>query len=251
MFVEVRVSGDLLRTEPAIYSANAVTEEALFAVRRKYPRCFGQGCINQFFYTTQLPGSPVTMNNPIPPTENLYNDTILTDEVLPTSNSITNTQNRYALFDPSNINKPSPYTELKVTFKNTGSGGTIHIYVCQYDSALNNSGSPNSTISYNPIDCNSITSPDMLYTNVGPAGQNQGLLEGQTTITMNFSAPSKQQELIIYTSGGDTSKSRFVQIEAFASGVAKGIPYFGEIVVDIYSQYGAITRALRVKIPAN
>lgn len=241
LLVEVRVSGDLLRTEPAIYGASAVTEEALFTVRRHYPRCQAQWCANQFYYTTQL--GQVGMNNP-KPTENLFNDAIIQDKVLATSNSITNTQNRYAFFDPSDINQPGNFAELKVTYKDAGQGGQIHVYVCEFKA-------PKDFLSTDPpIDCNNPQSTDMLYKNTSPLNQ------GQSTPIIALD-PNKQQELIIYSSG--PTADRFVQIEAFGPDGTdadtnpdpKGIPYFGETVVDINAQHGGVTRAFRVKIPEN
>ena len=89
----------------------------------------------------------------------------------------------------------------------------------------------------------------MIYKDAGPVTENQGLLQGQTTFTMNFSSANKQQELIIFRTGGDTSKDMFVQIEAYDQSAPKGIPYYGETVVDINAGYGGVTRAIRVRIP--
>jgi len=247
LLAEVRVSGDLLRTEPAIYGANAVTEEALFAVRRGYPRCFIQPCTNQFYYSTQL--GEVKMNNP-QPTENLFNDPILQDQVLATSDSITNTKNRYALYDPSDINLPGNFVQLKVTYKDTGQGGQIHVYVCEFKA-------PKDFLSTDPpIDCNTPHDVNgyMIYNDMGPFTQDQGLFQGETTATMTLD-PTKQQELIIYSSGA--AADRYVQIEAFgpdgpdadSNPDPKGLPFFGETVVDINAEHGGVTRSLRVTIP--
>lgn len=239
LLVEVKVSGDLLRTEPAIYAASAVTEEALFAVRRHYPRCFAQTCSNQFYYTTRL--GTVNLNNP-KPTENLFQDPILQDKVLATSNSIQNTKNRYALFDPTNINLPGGYVELKVTYKDTGKMGKIHVYVCQFKAPRD------FAVTDPPVDCDNPSSQDMIYRNLSPLNQ------GESTPIIILD-PNKQQELIIYSSG--PTADRFVQIEAFGPDGPdadsrpdpKGLPYMGETVVDINARHGDVTRAFRVKIP--
>ena len=240
LLVEVRVSGDLLKTEPAIYAANAVTEEALFAVSRGYSRCTNSNCSGQFTYTKNL--GAVSMLNP-PPTESLFNDPILQDTVLPSSNSITNTKNRYALFDPTDINAPSGYTGLRVTYKDSGAGGKIHVYVCEFNAPEN--FSPDDP----PLDCN--TPHDsfgyMKYNDQGPTGQDQGLTQGEATALMSLDS-DKQQELIIF--GSDSSDTQHIQIEGFGTGsVPKGIPYYGETAVDINAQQGGVTRAIRVRIP--
>ncbi len=233
LLVEVRVSGELVRTEPAIYAANGITEEALFTVRRGYPRCVSN-CGTNFSYSKSL-GSTAMQSQ-----ENLFNDPILNDTLPSTAVSVTSAK-RYALYDPSDINRPSGFGQIKVKYK-AGFSGQIHVYVCQFTAPQNFQSTDS------PPDCNNISSSDMLYKNQGPTSQNQGLSSDQMTATMTLD-PNKQQELIIFA---DTSPSvnRAIQIQAFdGSGSPKGLPYFGETVVDINAQSGNVTRSVRVKIP--
>lgn len=102
-----------------------------------------------------------------------------------------------------------------------------------------------------PIDCNTPTSSDMIYRDSAPLNQGQAI----PLITLD---PNKQQELIIYSSDSPTG-DQFVQIEAFGpdgpdadtNPDPKGMPFYGETVVDINARNGGVTRALRVKIPHN
>lgn len=233
LLVEVRVSGESVKTEPAIYAANGVTEEALFAVRRGYPRCFSN-CGSSFSYSNNL-GSVAAQSQ-----ENLYNDAILNDTLPSTATSLTSAK-RYSFYDPTNINLPSGYSQLKVKYK-AGFSGQIHVYVCQFTAPQNFQSSDS------PPDCNTVSSSDMIYKNQGPTAPNQGLNSDQMTATMTLD-PNKQQELIIYADPSP-SINRAIQIQAYdASGNPKGLPYFGETVVDINAKSGNITRSVRVKIP--
>ncbi len=242
LFIEVRVSGDLVRSEPALYASTAVTEEALFGIRRRIPRCTSGCHAGQLAYSTKI--GNVDLANPAP-AELVYNDPIIQDKVLSVSNSITNTQNRYFLYDPANINTGSGYSKIRVTYKNTGVDGQIHVYVCEFPS-------PSSVhwASGAILDCNTI-SPNtyMVIKNQGPISQNQGLNQGQTTADIII-VPDKQQELIIFSSG--PTADRYVQIETFGSdSQPKGMPFYGETAVDINAQNSGVSRSLRVIIPEN
>src|SRR3989338_7787337 len=47
LLTEVKSSGDLIRTEPAFYAAEGITEEALYKIKRQVPP-------GSFAYTTKL-----------------------------------------------------------------------------------------------------------------------------------------------------------------------------------------------------
>lgn len=268
LFVEVRISGDLMRTEPALYAANGITEEALFTVRRGFSRCFNEPCTGQFSYTKQL--GRVNLSNPAP-NENPFNDAILTEKILSTSNTASNSVYRYALYDPTDVNKKSNYSQIKITYKDTDAGGGIHVFVCEFKVAdpalpLGERFDPSDP---DPIDCSNINSNDMIYRatddNTSPFSPNRTfLMEGQDTdlIILN---PNRQQEILVYAevSGLTPNADRYIQIEAFGpddsvlpadadvSPDPRGVPYFGETVVDIFANEGGVIRALRVKIPEN
>ncbi len=228
LLTEVKVSGDLSRTEPAIYAANAVTEEAMFTVKRGYPRCSGS-CAGQFKYSSGL--GNVDMASP---TENLFHDAILAEKVSVTSNSIANTKNRYLLYNPLDINLPSGYEGVQIQ-NNSGNGRKIYFYICEYKAPKD------FAITDGPIDCDNSGSTDMRYANV------QVLDGAQSPIfTTNV---NKQQELIIFGDAAVT-KDGWAIIKAFgAGGAPKGIPNFGETVVEINAKNGNVTRAVRVRIP--
>jgi hypothetical protein len=227
LLVEVKVSGDLGRTEPAIYAANAITEEAMFTIKRGYPRCSGS-CSNQFAYST-IVGS-VNLTNPAP-TETTYNDPILIEKVLVTSNSLANTKNRYLLYNPADINLPGGYASIQVQ-NNSGNGRKLNVNICEYKAPIDF----NPTDS--PIDC---SGSDLRYKNIE-------VQDGAVSQNFNINK-NKQQELIIY---GDSTinKDGWVIIKTFdENGAPKGIPNFGETVVEINARNRNVTRAVRVRIP--
>jgi hypothetical protein len=224
--IELRSSGDLARTEPAWYAAGARSEEHLFQIRRKVGE-------DSFPFTTAINNLTLTGSS------SALTDPIQQDRVLSGSASFSTARNRYRIYNPDTssghnpFTDPSGYGKVEVTYLNTGAGGQIHIYLCQY----------NPTTSY---DCsNPSNGTYMIYQDTTPL--NEGgtiLLDG----AYGFD-PNKQQELIIYGSG---TSDRYVQIKSWDSvGTPKGLPYFGITAVDIDAQGAAVTRSIRVRIPNN
>ncbi len=228
LLVEVRVSGDLGRTEPAIYAANAITEEAMFTVKRGYPRCSG-ACVGQFKYSTTL--GNVSMGDT---TENLFHDPIITEKIPINSTSLTNSINHYLLYNPLDINLPGGFEGIQVQ-NNSGNGRKIYFYICEYKAPKD------FTPTDNPVDCSSSGSLDMRYPNIQ-------VLDGAESLVYSIN-PNKQQELIIF---GDSTiiDDGWAIIKAFGvGGVPKGMPNYGETVVEINARNRNVTRAVRVKIP--
>ena len=237
---EARNSGDLIRTEPAIYGANGVTEEAIFNVKRT---------------TGSTAYSSAVGNVQITSTSTPLNNAVQVVKVPTNSDSFTTSKNIYALY---NINSPyasSTYSRIQVTFLDTNTPGTqIHIYLCQWDPTnppLNSNGSyanvcsqasPPNTLSYNYI-----TYPDT--SPLSPATNNTWDTNLNCGGCMN---PNYQQELIIYQShlSQYPANNAYVQITTYdRAGVPKGIPYFGQTAVSISAGNGNVTRNIKAVIP--
>lgn len=225
LFIEVRNSGDLLRTEPAIYAATGVTEESLFLTKRR-----AAGTYTSQIGAVRLESATTTLTEPI-----------FLDKVLSISTDLQNTRSRYPLYDPAQpfggldpvTGLPvgaSNYGRIQVTHVDTGTGGTVYVYLCQFDPRASQ------------VDCANAASPDMLYRNIS-------LLEGQSTPQLDLD-PSKQQELILFGSG---PSDKYVQITAFGPSpyLPKGIPYFGQTAVEVTASSTNLTRKLRVRVPNN
>lgn len=114
MFVEIRTSGDVFRTEPTLYASEAITEEALFKVKRNAP----------ITYTTCLPvATPCTgvvLNNP-PPLVQLYNSSPFVEVISPS------TTKQYQIVDPNNVFGGSGYGKLIITLQSTGLSATATV----------------------------------------------------------------------------------------------------------------------------
>ncbi len=242
LFVEIRTSGDLLKTESAINGADAVGEEVLFQVKRNVPN---------FSYSTQVGSASLDT-----PAATTIQDPILQDQVLKTSNDFSNTTNIYLL--PGDSNRPdngSGYGKIRVTYLDTGNNDNLVAYVCEFI--------PDHI--YNSLPCSDKSSSagywlarDISITPFTDQSNREWLLD-----------PSKQQELILYNDCGNycsMGKTIYVQIEAFGLPTPhpcaptdyddgtncyapKGIPYFGEQAVDITAKASGMTRKIRVLAP--
>lgn len=236
-FIEIRSSGDLVRTEPAYYAADAVSEEALYKVKRNVPD-------SQFNYTSNL--NNVSLGSPVP-TESQNSLPIFQLIVPKGSNSFSVTRNRYPIFDPA---CPSPdttatnhcstggsgYGKIKLTYTDTGNDDALKIYLCQFD--------PTGNTSYSSLVCSEPTTGAGYWTLADGS-----LLKSNTqTLTLN---PNLQQELIVYNGGG--SSDIYVQLESFGSdGVTpRGLPLVGQKAVDINAASAGVVRKIRTLVPTS
>jgi hypothetical protein len=227
LFAEVRSLGDLTRTEPVIYAAQAVTEESFFQERRSVPATGIQ--LTQKLGNIDLTTATTSLTDPI-----------YLDRVSAVSTSIANTKSRYPLYDP---NQPyggldqvtglpvgqSDYGRVQVTHVDTGTGVTLHVYVCQFD------------LRATDVDCNTPSSPNMIYRDVI-------ITEGNATPLMSLD-PTLQQEVIVY---GDGTNDSYIQVTAFGGPpyAPKGIPFYGQTTVNVSASTTDINRRLRIRVPS-
>ncbi len=216
-FLEIRSSSDLQKTEPAFYSAETGTEESLYATRRQIS--------NTTFETNSVNGISITS------TTQKINNPIFQDKVLQTSNSYTNTANKYELYNINNFYSPSSggdYSKINITFLNTGTTGYLNVYDCNY----------NPQGEYN---CDSSTSSNVTaYPPLQP---------GQTD-TISLPATATNNRLIIYAYY--TSATAYINVETYGTGsnqTPKGMPLTGSVNVDIAAAGSSLTREIQVNIP--
>jgi len=233
LLVEVRTSGDLLRTEPAFYAAQAITEEVIFKVKRKIPS-------NQITYTSQI--GVVNLNNPAP-VETSTTTPAFQIKVAPGTTFIT-TSNRYALYNPS-VQDPtagSNYGKIRLTYLTTGNSDALTVYICQFDPS-----DPPDTYTNPPACSNTIA--DAYW----PGSDYRGFpLKPSNSPREWLLDPAKQQEIILFNSG--STGNIHVQIEGFGpspSYTPKGIPYADETAVDINANNSGVNRKIRVIVPKN
>jgi hypothetical protein len=120
MFIELRSSGDVFRTEPTLYASEAITEEAIFKIKRSAP-------VN---YATCIPAAtPCTgsvLDNP-PPTVQLYGGSPLVEVISPSSTK------QHQIVNPNDVFGGAGYGKLIVTFLNAGPGLSVNVSVDQID----------------------------------------------------------------------------------------------------------------------
>ncbi len=120
MFIEIRSSWDVFRTEPTLYASGAITEEAIFKVKRSAP----------VGYATCIPaGTPCTgivLDNPAPAVQ-VYATSPLVEVVSP---SVTK---QHQIVNPNDLFGGAGYGKLIVTFLNAGAGLSLNVSVDQID----------------------------------------------------------------------------------------------------------------------
>ncbi len=260
LFVEVRSSGELLRTEASYYGAQAIGEQALYKVKRKVnanPNN-GEQCDNALSncYSRTVGGIDT---NSIAPSENSIADPIQQDTIPPQSGLITSgtefspLAKHYVFYDPDHPTSGSGYTKLTLTYLSP-EASYLQVYLCEYD--------PQVTVStagqghYATIPCSDPKSSDgywrggfggvaggfSFYPSVAAPGCN-----GDGTCSWTLDS-GKKQEIIIFNPSGSTPV--YIQLQTFGSdNQPKGIPYFQQTAVDVNGQNSTVGRKLRIKIP--
>ena len=224
LFVEIRNSGDLVRTEPAIYGANAISEEALFKVKRQVP---------SFVYSSLI-GNVKSVSS-----ESALTEAVQQIKVAASSNTFANTVNSYPIYTvPSEPN--SDYGKIDITYPAQSASNNLDVYVCEFD--LN----PNS-----PYPTSACTNPSGSQGYWGPTvaaggGVPYSLVAG---VTKTFTLDSnKQQQLILVNSGG--YNDLYVQVTTYDKfGNPRGLPYFGQTSVSVTSSLGGVSRKIQIITP--
>ncbi len=227
LFIEVRTSGDLLRTEASYYGGQGVTEEALFKVKRQAP----------LSYTSNF--GAVSLGGPAP-VETQLTEPIFQDKVDPLMTA-QNTPNRYPLFNPNDLTGGSGYSYITITKLPSGNSNPLVVYVCQYDPHDN-------ADTYNPPGepCTSYDSDSTGYWNLTNA-RNYSISD--TEKSHSWFLNSSMQQQIIIANPASSGKVNFT-IQAFAiDGTSIGIPYSGKTAVKIIGGLGGISRKITVVIP--
>jgi hypothetical protein len=251
LLIEIRTSGDLVKSEPAVFGAEAVIEEALFKVKRGLPTCptGAPDCISST-YNAGILSNGVILNNPAPTTSRISD--LKFRDIVPRNSTFANTLNSYALFD---INCPVPdpsspdpvckvggsrYGKVKLTYLDSGNNSPLRVYICQFDPSAN-------PLDYLPPSqaCSDATGNYWLLTAkdfpITPT-----TAENLRTWQLD---PNWQQEILVFNP--DPAKDIYVQIEAYGPGATyapQGIP-LRDTQVDITAGNAGVVRRVRVSIP--
>ena len=257
LLVEVRTSGDVIRTEDAWYGVSAISEEAIFNIKRNLP----SGALT---YDSQLGNVALTTNYPS------RNDNIIQISVPPNS-TFSDTANHYPIFDP-NCPAPNPnpdptnpdvfcrtnttggsgYGKVRLTYLNTGNIYPLSVYLCQFDPTKGVDASGANSQYYNSYACSNVNAPTTGQPNYwltpSPNGYPLAANNSKDFGSAEGFDPTQQQELIFVN---NSDQYIYVQVESFAADqvTRQGLPFFAQKVVDISGANAGIDRKLRIQVP--
>jgi hypothetical protein len=217
VMVEIRSSGDVLRTEPALYAALGVTEEAFFKYKRYVPDSGTNGL--SISGCTPAPLSVCSINNVTlsspAPTVRVYDTSPRVDTIY------AGATNAILLVNPSTPNSyAQQYQSVRVTYLNNGASQNLTVTLCRYVTT-------------------SITPDCSLSSNLAPLGVFQ----------YNSFASSGQYELRLRNTGSVGTQNILAKVEATDIGGVAQIPLLGTQVLDITANYLGLTRKYTTQIP--
>ncbi len=217
VFIEIRSSGDVVRTEPNLYASLGVTEEALFQYKRFVsasdldivncnPKALNPCVINNV--TLSLPN----VNGQPQPIQ--YEDNPIV-KVIDGGSQI-----EIPMYQPDNYAKqygkikidilPGARNSLKVKFRNTDSSGVV---------------------TYEP-----------------PSG-NYTVSSGTPFVYTGFTNSGQYDLILDNTSPGSSDLSAVLSTYDTNQTTAKGLPFIGQNVLKIVADYLGLSRTYRVQIP--
>lgn len=217
IFIEIRASGDVMRTEPALYAAQSVTEEAFYQYKRYVPeeKMSVTKCEPVALRVCGLPDIAVDMSG-TKPVERKFDVSPRIDTVLP---NITRT---YLFVDPENPNSyEQAYSEIGVKNLDNGYNAELEVRLDKFDETGGASFPA-------PID-------ETIYPG-GPQAS-YAIPRGDTG----------QYQLTVRNASMD--KSALAQISATDIDGRRQLPLVGRKVIDITAAYLGLTRKYTVEIP--
>ena len=234
LFIEVRSSADLLKTEGALYGATGVGEQAFFNLERNV--------VSPSYITSQFNNNVVLKGQPV---VSIASNPIFISKVGPGS-SFTTTTNKYDFCTAAAVTNGCSFGKVTVNYINTNTGSNpLYAYLCQWD--------PNGT--YPSAPC--VTTGQSQGYWIGPSDPSGATFDTQGFVQLtpvNNSVSwtldkDLQQELILtnpYPSG-----SIYFSISTFgADGTTpKGLPFVGKTSVIINTQNGSMNRKIQVTVP--
>lgn len=259
VFTEIRTSGDLQRTEPALYATQGVIEQSIFKVQRDIPdaqMCFDSSDPSKLIPTGTATQTSCNNNTHIKSNINLVTiaavgtqdigDSPISEIVPPEYNALSNTKNVYSIYDAVNPNNPTwGYTRLKL--ENPPGGTLIYYSFCVINE-------PNVT---EPIDC----SPTSTYPHVSWWNRDTALSPG-TSFTTDLQKTQMYKLYVyrpisvttpgyinIYSYGPSSSTDTCTGGGAVGECQGKGLPLKGKKQVDVTATNAGLTRRYRVLIP--
>lgn len=247
LFIEIRSSADLLKTEGPLYGATGVGEQALFNLKRQACPGNSSSCYySQFSNRVTLTGNPSLVSS---------SPAIFTSKALAGS-TFASTASRYSFCGTNQAYDQGDghllgcgYGKVTLNYISTNAySDQLKGYLCEWDQ---NGSYPNS------VPCSEVnfTSPNywLAPCSTGCGSNIQGS-DGSVLLTpvINTTSwnvdPNKQQELIIVN---NNSNDIYFSLTTYDTDkvTPKGLPYVGQTAVDVGAVNGAVGRKIRVVVP--
>ncbi len=269
VFIEIRASSDLQRTEPALYATQSVIEEAILKVKRGVPDSNANGkdfsVFNSLFGSCSTPNAS-NLNSTVLSTNlcSLNLDPVYNDVVPSTSDAFNKTKNVYTLLNPD-----APYVDSdangspdglygKITFT-YASGPAMRVYICKItnvdctDSSNNQNGSADYSVANGQLlnatngngvggGCSAPIGSNILCYILNPNASYQIFVHLDTPPT-----PTQNGYFQIHTCAGNNGSPTDSTCTPLQY---RGIAFPGKKTVDVSANAGGIlTRKYRVFIP--
>lgn len=271
VFTEIRASGDLQRTEPALYATQGVIEQSIYKVQRDVPdtlMCFDPSDASKLVPPGSATQSSCNSNTPIKSNINVVNITgvstqdisqsPLSDTVEAAYNTTSNTKNVYSIYDADNPNNPQyGYTYIKVENR---SAVALKYTFCR----VNETTDPAGPIDCTPptwTDCNTsppavnpvATSWKVYNGTINSLGYIERVLNKNEVYRMYVYQQCNQSTpafIDVYSYGPASSTDTCTGYLPNPGGCAgKGLPLKGKKQVDVTATNAGLTRRYRVLVP--
>jgi hypothetical protein len=251
LFIEIRSSNDLLRTEGALYGATGIGEQALFNLKRQAcngnaPNCYTANYTNNVVLSSNP--QEITASNPI------FNDKVVA------GSDFDSTQKKYDFCGTSpnydaitNLVTGCGYGKVTINYIATNNlSDSIKVYLCEWDpnSTYLTSGSPCSvpgSASYWKGPCT--TSCDALGTGIKESDGSVILNSGVSNTASWSLNPNLQQQLIVVNSSG--SNDVYYSVASYDADMItpKGLPFVGKTAITISTSNSGVGRRIQVNVP--
>ena len=253
LLLEIRSSGDLLRSEASLYASTGISEQSAFNLKRHVTCNTACTYITNFSNNVTLSGQPVVSSTSTP---------TFHDQVTPNS-TFSNNSKVYIFCGPSNVGNCN-YGKVTLSYLSSGNNDPLYIYLCQYDSTLNPNTAYGSVPCTDPTQHITSTYPSTYWitTSNGDAADSSltygtkvysssGIAQTTWSVSNSSLNPNLQQELILFNSGATGPID--VSVETFgADGVTPvGLPYVGQTSVTVNTQNGDVGRKVQVLLPVS
>ncbi len=225
LFIELRSSTDLVKSEGSLYGSSAVAEEAVYSIKRSVCPDTNQNCfdfVSNFSSNSVLTTQPAFSSTSTP----------VIQEKVPKYTSLTTTKNIYDFCGTAATQSGCGYGRVQIVFNDIGNSSSVFAYLCEF--------SP--TMSYGSAPCSDPN--NTLYFTTQHKTQLSASY-GQITWDLNT---SMQQTLYLYN---QSSADAYVTITTYDANMTtlKGLPFVGKTAVDISTQNGQLGRKVRVIVP--